>query len=157
MAKWEGKVRSSLTKANAHQIWPFFIDFFNFHKWFPTLSTCYGVHGTNGQVGGTRYCAGFSLPNEADQVSWSKERLVAVDHEKMSMSYEMLDCNVGFDSYLSTIKVVCGDDDEGCVVEWSFVVNPVEGLRYEDLLHKYQTGLDQTCNKMEDALLQNPI
>ncbi|KAI3743588.1 hypothetical protein L1987_61298 [Smallanthus sonchifolius] len=156
MAKWEGKVSSTLSKASANQIWPLFIDFFNFHKWFPNMSTCYGVHGTNGEVGGTRYCAGFSLPNEdggADQVSWSKERLVAVDHEKMTMSYEMVDCNVGFKSYLSTIKIVCGDG-EGCEVEWSFDVNPLEGLTYEDLVQKYQNGLDKTTKKMEDGLVQ---
>ncbi|KAK9068383.1 hypothetical protein SSX86_012496 [Deinandra increscens subsp. villosa] len=156
--KWEGKVSTTLTKASADQIWPLFIDFFNFHKWFPNVSTCYGVHGTNGEVGGTRYCAGFSLPNKdggANQVSWSKERLVAVDREKMSMSYEMVDCNVGFESYLSTIKIACGDGGQGCVVEWSFVVNPVEGLKYEDLVQKYQTGLDQTTKKMEDDLYHN--
>lgn len=156
MTKWEGKVSSTLTKANANQIWPFFIDFFNFHKWFPNLSTCYGLHGTNGEVGATRYCSGSSLPNEdGASTSWSKERLVAVDHDKMSMSYDMVDCNiVGFKSYVSTIKVVHGDGhDEGCAVEWSFVVNPVEGLTYEHLVQKYQSGLDQTCKKMEDHLV----
>ncbi|KAJ0687457.1 putative polyketide cyclase/dehydrase, START-like domain superfamily [Helianthus annuus] len=157
MEKWEGKVSSTLTKANANQIWPLFIDFFNFHKWFPNLSTCYGVHGTNGEVGGTRYCAGSSLPNkdgDADQVSWSKERLVAVDHENMAMSYEMVDCNVGFKSYLSTIRVV-GGDGKGCVIEWLFSVNPIDGLTYEDLFQRYQTRLDQTTKKMEDSLVQN--
>ncbi|XP_076949999.1 lachrymatory-factor synthase-like [Bidens hawaiensis] len=159
MAKWEGKVSSTLTKANANQIWPLFIDFFNFHKWFPTLSTCYSVHGTNGEVGGTRYCVTSSLPNEdggPDHVSWSKERLVAVDHENMLMSYEMVDCNIGFKSYLSTIKIVPGDA-EGFVVEWSYVVNPIDGLTYDVLLEKYQIGLDQTTKKMEDALVQSNV
>ncbi|KAI3512247.1 hypothetical protein L1887_19559 [Cichorium endivia] len=157
MAKWEGKVSTTLTQASADQIWSLFIDFFNFHNWFPNMSTCYGVHGVNGEVGGVRYCAGFSLPNEdggADQCSWSKERLVAVDRTEMSMSYEMVDCNVGFKSYLSTVKVVRGGD-EGCVVEWSFSVDPVEGLTYEYLVQRYQDGLDQTTKKMEAALVKN--
>ncbi|CAH1442213.1 unnamed protein product [Lactuca virosa] len=127
VAKWEGKVSTTVTKASADEIWPLFIDFFNFHNWFPNMSTCYGVHGVNGEVGGIRYCAGFSLPTEdgsAEQnCSWSKERLVAVDRNKMSMSYEMVDCNVGFKSYLSTLK-------------------------------KYQDGLDQTAKKMEDSFVQ---
>ncbi|PWA56554.1 hypothetical protein CTI12_AA417710 [Artemisia annua] len=156
MAKWEGKVTTTLTKASANEIWPLFIDFFNFHKWFPNLSTCYGVHGLNGDVGATRYCAGFALPNNdgsIEQVSWSKERLVAVDTNQMSMSYEMVDCNVGFKSYLSTIKIV-PTGAKGCVVEWSFEVDPVEGLTYEFLVQKYQNGLDQATKKMEDALVQ---
>ncbi|KAL4560284.1 hypothetical protein LXL04_032434 [Taraxacum kok-saghyz] len=162
VAKWEGKVSTTLTKASADQIWSLFIDFFNFHKWFPNMSICYGVHGVNGEVGGVRYCAGFSLPNEdggAEQNSWSKERLVAVDRNELSMSYEMVDCNVGFTSYLSTVKVVRGGGNGGgggggCVIEWSFDVNPVEGLTYEYLVQKYQDGLDQTAMKMEDALVE---
>nr|XP_043612048.1 lachrymatory-factor synthase-like [Erigeron canadensis] len=147
-------VSSSLTKATANQIWLLFIDFFNFHKWFPNLSTCYGVQGTNGEVGCIRYCAGSSLPNEdggVDKASWSKERLVAVDPKQMSMSYEMVDCNVGFKSYLSTIKVV-SNGANGCVVNWSFSINPIEGLTYVYLVEKYQNGLDQATKKMEDAL-----
>ncbi|KVH99841.1 lachrymatory-factor synthase [Cynara cardunculus var. scolymus] len=157
MAKWEGKVSATLTKASADQIWPLFKDFFNFHKWFPNMSICYGVHGVNGEVGGVRYCSGFSLPNQdggVDNVSWSKERLVAVDSKQMSMSYEMVDCNVGFKSYLSTIKVVPSGGAKGCVVEWLFAVDPVEGLTYEVLYQKYQDGLDQTTKKMEDGLVQ---
>ncbi|CAI9267841.1 unnamed protein product [Lactuca saligna] len=157
VAKWEGKVSTTVTKASANEIWSLFIDFFNFHNWFPNMSTCYGVHGVNGEVGGVRYCAGFSLPTEdgsAEQnCSWSKERLVAVDRNKMSMSYEMVDCNVGFKSYLSTLKVV-GGGDEGCVIEWLFAVDPVEGLTYDYLLQKYQDGLDQTAKKMEDSFVQ---
>ncbi|XP_071688452.1 lachrymatory-factor synthase-like [Rutidosis leptorrhynchoides] len=157
MAKWEGMVSTTLTKANAAQIWPLFIDFFNFHEWFPNLSTCYGVHGTNGEVGCTRYCSGSSLPNEdggIDQVSWSRERLVAVDPNKMSMTYEMVDCNIGYKSYLSTIKIIPNETD-GCVVNWSFSLDQIDGLTREYLVKKYQDGLDQTIKKMEDALVHN--
>ncbi|GKA51399.1 lachrymatory-factor synthase [Tanacetum coccineum] len=116
MAKWEGKVITTLTKASANEIWPLFIDFFNFHKWFPNLSTCYGVHGLNGEVGATRYWS---------PVSRSQKKMVAI--------------------------VPTGA--KGCVVEWSFVVDPVEGLTYEFLVQKYQNGLDQATKKMEDALV----
>ncbi|CAL5359172.1 unnamed protein product [Camellia sinensis] len=62
------------------------------------------------------------------------------------ISYEIADCNVGFKSYVSTVKIVPrggGDGkDEGCVIEWSVTVDPVEGWRLEDLVKRYQLVLD---------------
>lgn len=160
--KWEGKV-STTTKAKPNQIWTLFQDFFNLHKWFPSLSTCYGIHGANGEPGCIRYCAGFSIPSHKDHasssVSWSKEKLIKVDHKNQSLSYEMVDNNIGFKSYVSTIKIshACGDgggeEEEGCLIEWWFVVEPVEGWKLEDLVSKYEVGLELMASKMEDACL----
>ncbi|CAK7353144.1 unnamed protein product [Dovyalis caffra] len=154
--KWEGKVSTRLAKATADQIWPLLNDFFNFHKWFPSLATCYGINGTNGEPGCIRYCAGFSIPsNDTDQpVSWSTERLTAVNHVERSLSYEMVDGNIGFKSYVSTVKVVPqgGDGQDGCVIEWSFSVDPVAGLVLDELVRKYEVGLQQMGKRMEDAV-----
>ncbi|KAE9602319.1 putative polyketide cyclase/dehydrase, START-like domain-containing protein [Lupinus albus] len=78
--RWEGKVSAKLKNTSAEQAWALVKDFFNLHKRFPTLATCYGIHGTNGEPGCIRYCAGSSIPsNGSVTVSWSKEKLVAVD------------------------------------------------------------------------------
>ncbi|KAJ4708102.1 lachrymatory-factor synthase [Melia azedarach] len=169
--KWEGKVSTRLSKATADQIWPLFTDFFNVHKYFPSLETSYGLHGTNGESGGIRYCAGFSIPStskstgsspdtEAERPvrSWSKERLVTVDHVQRCLSYEMIDSNIGFNSYVSTVKIVPvptddNDGQSGCVIEWSFTVDPVEGLVFDDLVNKYDLGLQRMAKRMEDAVL----
>ncbi|VFQ62153.1 unnamed protein product [Cuscuta campestris] len=63
--KWKGRVSARLQKATADHIWPLFLDFFSLNKWFPGLAVCHGVHGTNGEPGCVRYCAGFSLPSES--------------------------------------------------------------------------------------------
>ncbi|KAJ8751185.1 hypothetical protein K2173_016366 [Erythroxylum novogranatense] len=163
MPKWEAKVSTRLTKASADQIWPFLSDFFNLHKWFPGLANCHGVQGTNGEPGCIRYCVGFSIPpkgtaeDEKDRpCSWSKERLVSVDHVGRSLNYEIVDSNIGFTSYNSTFMIVPGVSDgheEGCVIEWSFVVDPVEGWVFEDLVEKYEVGLKSMAKKMEDRAL----
>ncbi|KAI4316090.1 hypothetical protein L6164_024106 [Bauhinia variegata] len=156
--RWEGKVSAQLRNATADQIWLLLKDFFNFHKWFPSLSTCYGVHGCNGEPGCIRYCAGFSISSHGSEksVSWSKERLVAIDHVDRSLSYEITDCNIGFKSYKSTIKVVPGvnggDGQGGCVIHWFFTVDPVEGWALEDLANKYDVGLQSMAIKMEDEI-----
>ncbi|KAH7524162.1 lachrymatory-factor synthase [Ziziphus jujuba] len=158
--KWEGKVSARLTKASAGQIWPLFKDFFNFHKWFPSLATSYGVHGTNGEPGCIRFCSGFSIPsNEGDKpVSWSKERLVAVDETEHRLCYEIVDSNIGFNSYMSTFEILPVDGQDyhhhhhhGCVIEWSFTVAPVDGWVLDDLVGKYQVGLQSLAQRMEDA------
>ncbi|KAI3503181.1 hypothetical protein L1887_31618 [Cichorium endivia] len=156
MAKWEGKVSTTLTKASLDKIWPLFTDFFNFHKWFPNMSTCYGIHGVNGEVGCIRYCVGFVFENDdgVREANWVKARLVAIDPNEMSLSYEILECNFGFnESFLGTFKVVRGEA-QGCVVEWSFIVDPVEGVTWEYFVEKYQNILDQMTKKMEVEVVE---
>ncbi|EEF45862.1 uncharacterized protein LOC8275674 [Ricinus communis] len=156
--KWEGKVSTGLPKAKAEQIWPLFTDFFNIHKWLPTLRTCYGICGTNGERGCVRYCAGFSIPPEVTDKShlnhnssWSKERLVAVDHVERCLTYEIVDSNIGFKSYVSTVKIVPAGVGNGCVIEWSFQVDPVKGYVLDDLIKKYERALQVIGKRMEDS------
>ncbi|CAL0307097.1 unnamed protein product [Lupinus luteus] len=149
--RWEGKVSAKLKSTTAEQAWPLVKDFFNLHKRFPTLATCYGIHGTNGEPGCIRYCAGSSIPSNGS-VSWSKEKLVAVDDADRILKYEIVDCNIGFNSYESTIRVLEDDGLHGCVMEWSFAVDPVEGLVLEDLVHKYRLGLQRMAEKIEDEI-----
>lgn len=116
--KWEGKVSARVTKASADQIWPFFMDFFNLHKWFLGLPNCHGIHGENGELGCVRYCAGFSLLSEGTNdvgknrpVSWAKERLVSIDPTGRSLSYDVVGNNIGYNSYLAVFKVVPNDQE----------------------------------------------
>lgn len=154
-AKWQAKVSATLTKANPDQIWPLFTDFFNLHKWLPTLCTCHGVHGINGEPGCIRFCSGSSIrSNNVESVAgWSKEKLVAVDPVERVMSYEIVESNIGFDSYVSTVKISpCGEYVDGCVVEWRFTVDSVRGLSLDDLVKKYEKALEVIAKNMEEAL-----
>ncbi|KAI4379927.1 hypothetical protein MLD38_006164 [Melastoma candidum] len=159
LTRWEAKVSTKITKASADQIWPLVADFFNLHEWFPGLPTCYGIHGANGDLGCVRYCAGFSLSAtnhdypavEGGPVKWSKEKLTVMDHARRSLTYEMVDCNVGLRSYVATMAVVVADDGDGCVLEWSFAVDPVEGWSLMDMVKRYEVGLQGMARKMEAA------
>ncbi|KAL2525571.1 Polyketide cyclase/dehydrase and lipid transport superfamily protein [Abeliophyllum distichum] len=152
--KWKATVSTRLENANADQIWPFFKDFFGLHKWFPGLPTCYGIHGSNGEPGCIRYCAGFSLPSvDGAAVSWCTERLIEIDHVEMSLSYEIVDCNTGFMSYIASMKIVPAADSGGeWSIEWCFEVEPLVGWRLEDLVPKYESGLQLMVKKMEAAV-----
>jgi len=52
------------------------------------------------------------------------------------ISYEIMENNVGFKSYVATIEVlpINGDGQNGYKIEWSFVADQIEGWRFE-LLH----------------------
>nr|XP_027081688.1 lachrymatory-factor synthase isoform X2 [Coffea arabica] len=174
--KWEAKVSTKLANASADQIWPFLEDFFGIHKYFPSLAASYGIHGSNGEIGSIRYCEGSSIPSQETKdnkerstvISWSKEKLTAIDPAEKSLSYEIIDSNTGFHSYVSTIQInknpipagdstIVGSGDEdggrlGCVIEWSFSVDAVGGWRLEDLVKKYEVGLHRMAQKMEDIL-----
>ncbi|CAB4266463.1 unnamed protein product [Prunus armeniaca] len=144
--KWEATVSARLTKARVDQIWPLLKDFFNFHQLFPTLANCYSVQGANGEPGCIRYCSGSSIPSKGDHmaVSWSKERLVAVDDADHSLSYEIVESHIGFKSYVPTVRVVPGGDVDvqyGCLIEWSITFDPVEGWGLDHLVKKYELGL----------------
>lgn len=155
--KWQAKVSATLTKTKPNQIWLLFTDFFNFNKWLPTLATCHGVHGTNGEPGCIRFCSGSSIRSNGVEsaAGWSKEKLMAVDPVERVMSYEIVESNIGFGSYVSTVRILPRGEDEGCVIEWGFTVNPVGGWSLDDLVKKYEKALGIIAKNMEDALTRS--
>lgn len=151
--KWQGKVSTTLRKARAKQIWPLYKDFFNVHKWFPSLETSYGIHGSNGELGCVRYCSGSSIPTDDGCAAWAKEKLIAIDETNLSFSYEVVESNIGFKSYVATVKISPADTDHGCMIEWSFVVDPVNGWKLEDMVTKFELALESMAGKMEEAVI----
>lgn len=155
--KWEGKTSAELKTSPPQEVWPFLADFCNLHRIFPGVETCSQVEGVPGQPGLIRYCAGPATDNDETTVKWVKEKLVAVDPIKRCLSYEVVDSNMGFKSYVATIQVVPvkNNDEEGCVIEWSFVCDPMEGWRGEDFRSYVEATIQGMAKKIEDALLSS--
>ena len=157
--KWEGKACVELATPTAQEVWPLLEDFCNLHKWLPTIDTCYQVDGILGQPGMVRYVATTTTTssngNEEKMIKWAKEKLLMIDPIKRCLSYEVTDNNIGMKSYVgkSTVSPINDDGKNGCKMEWSFVCDPIEGLRFEDFLSYIETALQSMAKKMEDALL----
>ncbi|OMO82672.1 Polyketide cyclase/dehydrase [Corchorus capsularis] len=64
--------------------------------------------------------------------------------------YSIVDGNVGFNSYVSTVKVSA--KGEGCQIEWKYEVEPVNGWTLEDLDFFIGSGLKVMAQRMEAAL-----
>lgn len=156
--KWKGKASEEMAGVKAELIWPFLEDFFGLHKWFPTLTTCMPVEGSSVQPGCVRYCAGFRTPVDKDDdgketVNWTKQKLLSIDPAKMTLTYSIIDGNVGFNEYVSTVTVV-KKEEEGCRIEWEYEVEPVKvkGWTLEHLDYFISTGLKVMAERMKEAL-----
>ncbi|XVF35411.1 hypothetical protein REPUB_Repub18cG0143200 [Reevesia pubescens] len=149
--KWEGKATVELKGSTSEQIWPFLEEFCNIDELFPVVDTCYRVEGTPRQPGLVRHCEG--------KLGWAKEKLLTIDPTNRSLSYEVLENNVGLKYYVATLKVLPIMEDDGksagCKIEWSFIADPCEGLRSEDLVSHIDYCLQFMAKKMEDAVKQD--
>ncbi|KAJ9167873.1 hypothetical protein P3X46_019463 [Hevea brasiliensis] len=151
--KWEGKTSAQLAGLKAEQVWPLLEDFFGLNKWFPTLTTCLPVEGISGQPGCLRYCAGFKTPVDninGEVMNWTKQKLLSIDPREMVFSYSIIDGNVGFHGYVSTVKVIAKED--GCEIEWKYEVEPVQGWTLEHLDSFIASGLQVMAKRMAEAL-----
>ncbi|KAE8056626.1 hypothetical protein FH972_013380 [Carpinus fangiana] len=163
-SKWEGKVSAVLANPTAQQVWLLLEDFCNLHKWLPSIDTCYQVDGVPGQPGLIRYCAATVTSSSGGRddgvtINWAKEKLLAIDPIKRCLSYEVVENNTGIKSYVATMIVLPINDDggRGCKIEWSFVSDPIEGWRIEDLVSYLESNLQGMAKRMlhHYALLLN--
>ncbi|CAJ1973913.1 unnamed protein product [Sphenostylis stenocarpa] len=158
--KWEGKVMAELPRTDPQLTWEALEDFCNLHKWFP-IETCYHVEGVSGQPGLIRYCAstveeeGVGVDAEKKTtIKWAKEKLLEIDPIQRCLSYEIGENNMGFKSYVATLKVLPINQD-GSKIEWGFVCDPVEGWSFQDLKSYFESFVEFMAKKIEVAYNTN--
>ncbi|KAM3756851.1 hypothetical protein ACB098_02G143900 [Castanea mollissima] len=123
------------------------------------MDTCYQVDGILGQPGMVQYVptttTTSSNGNEESMIKWVKEKLLMIDPIKLCLIYEIIDNNIGMKSWVGKLILSPINDDgkNGCKIEWSFICDPIEGLRFEDFLPYIEFGLQSMAKKMKDALL----
>ncbi|KAK2981505.1 hypothetical protein RJ640_030967 [Escallonia rubra] len=102
-------------------------------RWLVTMEVVLVVYGVGAdssimlnlpskQQGLVRYCTS-TLPSDGGNAAttlWCHEMLVAVDAAGRRLTYEVVDNNMGFKQYLSTIKLspIDGDDKPSCEIEF---------------------------------------
>ncbi|KAF5202108.1 Lachrymatory-factor synthase [Thalictrum thalictroides] len=155
--QWEGTVSVKLTSSTADQIWPLYVDFCNLHKWLTIIDSCQHVEGSPdpAQPGCIRYVSGpgTQLPDgtEGPRI-WANEKLLTIDHTERCLSYEITEGNMGFKNYVANIKVSPGDEN-GCVIEWSYVTDPIDGMASEQhLVSLLSSTLHTIAKRMEEAI-----
>lgn len=155
--KWEGKATANLIGSAPEKVWPLLEDFCSLSKYLTTLDNCYHLEGEFGKPGLIRYCdATVPSPSGGDEklTLWCHEKLLAIDPVERWMTYNVLDNNMGFTTYVSTIKVlpIDGDDEPGCRIEWSFITDPVEGSTQENLVNYIDSSVHSLAENIAKAL-----
>ncbi|XP_059642342.1 uncharacterized protein LOC132284272 [Cornus florida] len=155
--KFEGKATVKLGGPTADEVWSLLEDFCSINKWRPGVDTCYQVEGVQGQPGLIRYCATTPMSSsKGDEkvIYWAREKLLSFDPIKRCFSYEMLENNAGFNSYVAMIKVLpVNDDDEcKCQMEWSYTVDHLDGWTHEFLDFYVKSSLQGMAERLEKAI-----
>ncbi|XP_056166946.1 lachrymatory-factor synthase-like [Syzygium oleosum] len=156
--RWEVKLITELEGPTPDQVWPFLEDFCYLHKLLPTLDMCQQVEGVPGQPGLVRYVASttFGDGSDSSKVKWANERLVMMDPSDKCFSYEIFDNNIGLKYFTATIRMIPMNDEDGkmvgCMIEWSFVADPVEGWGFQDMRSFYDFSLQSMAKKIESAI-----
>lgn len=156
--QWEGKTSAKLPNTTPHQAWALLHGFCSLHKLLPAVDECYLVDGAEGVPGCVRRCASASIPSaDGSPVAWAREKLLAMDHEGLSYTYEVVESNIGFGRYVAEMKVLpesfvdgsSGDAGEGCRLEWSFEGDPLEGWTQEGLVSFLGASLEVIAKTIE--------
>ena len=83
-------------------------------------------------------------------IKWAKEKILAIDPVQRCLTYEVVENNMGFKSYVATLKVLPIEGD-GCKIEWGFVSDPVEGWSCQGLKSYVESTLQSMAKKIEFA------
>ncbi|KAF8036234.1 hypothetical protein BT93_C2062 [Corymbia citriodora subsp. variegata] len=145
--------------SEAEEKWEERIDFFSLHKSVPMIDTCHRVEGVSHQPGCIRNCSGRrSSADTLEDVftDWALEKLLATDPVNKSFTCEIVDCNnVGFKSMAATMKLTAvrdAEEEDGCGMSSSFMVNPIEGWTEKDLTDFFNAALQVMAERIEAAL-----
>lgn len=153
-SKWEGEIIVELKTLTPQQVWPLIADFCSLDKLCPHLEKCYLVEGVLGEPGMIRCCESSNFGGEG-AAKYAKERLLMIDPSNMCLSYDIVDNNAGFKSYVATMRlfpVINGDDGKcWCKFVWNFVADPVDGFTLEALLELLNGIAQAMAKKMEEA------
>ncbi|OVA05590.1 Polyketide cyclase/dehydrase [Macleaya cordata] len=152
--KWEGKASANLIGTTADQVWLLCGDFLGIHKWLRGIDTCELAEGVPGQPGCVRYVSSTMIPTDGSdeaKFSWAKEKLLSIDTIQRCITYEVIESNIGFNSYVATIKVV-SEDQGGSKIEWSYVVDPIKGWKFEDFVSFIDFFVHSMAKSIEETL-----
>ncbi|KAL7189439.1 hypothetical protein ACSBR1_039144 [Camellia fascicularis] len=81
-------------------------------------------------------------------------KLTDIDRVEQCLSYEFVDNNIGYGSYMATMKLLPFESSEGEGTEfvWSVVLDPVEGWTLVGLVSYYDSIMQGMTQQMNQAL-----
>ncbi|KAG8380787.1 hypothetical protein BUALT_Bualt06G0052300 [Buddleja alternifolia] len=149
-SKWHGSV-GGIVDAPINKVWNIVSRTSRLHEWMPMVEKCTNLAGDEGVAGYVRLVSGFMFPLKDGDRSWIKERLLHLDLSSHTYVYRMESSNIGLDGSLNSLKLI-DYGDGSTLVDWTFEVNPVEGV-CEEYIVDYLGYVYKSCiNRIEGAI-----
>jgi hypothetical protein len=101
---------STVIAADAGEVWAFLRDFGNLAEWLPGISVCEIEGGGPPEPGAVRRIEGAA--------GLFRERLLSLDDEAGSLTYEILEGPLPVENYRATCRVAPVTDTGQAFVEW---------------------------------------
>ena len=151
MERQGGKVEVEVKGARAQVVWKF-LDFTAMDKVAPDIESCVIIDGVAGEPGCTRLLEGTPTIGPDGQlfVPTFNEKLLTVDHENMSFSYEVTESVFEFVGYTAQVQVF--DDGEDSRILWSFEAESFGLWSRDGFLEFLQRNLRAVAKSIEDAV-----
>jgi hypothetical protein len=148
--KWHGSV-SGIICAPIDKVWTIVSQTKRLSQWMPMVERCTTLTGVEDEPGYVRLVSGFMFPQQDEERSWIKERLVSKDSSSHSFVYKMEASNVGLDGSINSLKLV-DYGDESTLIQWSFEINPLEDVSENSLVDHLGFLYKSCINKIEGAV-----
>ena len=113
--------------------------------------------GGDGWPGCVRYVASLAPGTTTGEVGiWAREKLLEIDDDARRLAYAVVGSSMGLGSYVATMSIVVGDQEEeakepGCRLVWAFECEPVQGWTRDGLLGYLDGGVKAIAARMEEA------
>ncbi|KAH7283240.1 hypothetical protein KP509_35G067200 [Ceratopteris richardii] len=151
--KWKGGVRARLL-ADATRVWEMVSDFGGVAKW-SLLAESRIVEGEPNVGGCIRYCKSRSIGPDGENF-WVKEKLLECNHESFTLSYAVVDGNMGWKGYAASLRISDITAD-ACDVEWVFELDPLPAKdKKQQLVERISTVLASTLSHLHELLSKQP-
>ncbi|GLJ29983.1 hypothetical protein SUGI_0592740 [Cryptomeria japonica] len=152
-SKWQGSVEAKIM-APLEVVWKIASDYYELKKWFPGMKSCERVEGAPERgLGSVRRCIICLPSDEESRDFFFAEELIAQDDTKHSCTIRVTDTDLpSFMGYEGTVECCEAEEDDNCLMKWSFEMNPIAGLSKEDIEALWSSILTGKAKMLEQLV-----
>jgi hypothetical protein len=137
---------STVVNTSADKVWSYLRDFGNLAEWLPGMTSCVIEEGVATQPGAVRRMEG--------QGGIFRERLLALDDEARSATYEILECPLPVTNYRATYRISPVTDSGQAFIEWSATYEADDKAKLDKIFTRgvFEPGLASLNKRFQDGL-----
>ncbi|MDP9844208.1 SRPBCC family protein [Streptosporangium lutulentum] len=137
---------STVVNTPADEVWSYLRDFGNLAEWLPGMTSCVIEEGVNSQPGAVRRMEGPG--------GLFRERLLVLDDDARSATYEILESPLAVTNYRATYRVAPVTDSGQAFIEWSATFEADDEAKLNKIFTRgvFEPGLASLNKRFQDGL-----